>query len=355
MKPTMEGMEGPMAGPWHVEPNEGAKTADTDAPETNHASDLLASVNYPGSWDEFVGQEKAKRQIIVACESAKKRGASLGHMLLASGEPGIGKTTMALLTADTMGTGLTVASGQMKINEARIVLSQMQDQDVLFLDEIHQLVARGKTNAEWLLHLLQDGVIMGPRGPEEQPDITVIGATTDAARLPDTIVSRFTLRPVLESYSDEEAALIGIKMATRMFGDVPFPEVEDFREAAMAGHNNPRMIGSILTNLRDLATVNLEAVYDDATGRYDLSEALDWLGLTEDGLTEVAQRYLVTLLNEFQGQAGEKTLADRLQEANLNSVERLLMKRNYIVKTRQGRVLSRDGIRRAQELAKEAA
>ena len=321
--------------------------------EAGDAHGLPSDQTYPDTWDDFIGQEQAKRQLQVACQSAKRRGRPLGHVLLASGEPGIGKTTLALLTAAEMGTDLKVVSGPMNVNEARIALSAMRDGDVLFYDEMHQAVRGGKAKAEWLLNFLQDGVLLGPRGPEEQPKVTVIGATTDAARLPDTIISRFDLRPVLEPYSDEEGLDIAFKMAETTFnGDegLHFPALEDFEDIAQAGSNNPRTIGAILRNLRDLAVVD-EEVWNGE--RYELDEALEWLGLKRDGLTEVGVRYLVVLLSEFQAQAGEKALADRLQEANLDSVERMLMRRDYITKTRQGRVLTKAGINRARELMDE--
>lgn len=308
--------------------------------------------HYPSTWDDFIGQEQAKRQLQVAIASAKQRNAALGHVLLASGEHGIGKTAMALLTAVQLGTMLKTVSGKMTLNEARIVLAGMDDQDVLFIDEAHRLVQGGKGNAEWLLHLLQDGVLMGPREPEEQSKITVIAATTDRSRLPDTILSRFPLQPVLVPYTADEAVAIGNKAAIRLFAPpLPYPSVDTFRAVARAANNNPRTIGSILGNLRDLALVDLAGVCPDENDRtYELSEALTWLGLTADGLDEVACRYLTVLVNDFNGQAGEKAIADRLQEASLHSTERLLMQKGHIVKTRQGRVVTREGINRAREL-----
>ena len=316
----------------------------------------ITHARYPATWDDFIGQGQAKRQLQVAIESAKQRGVPLNHVLLASGEPGIGKTALALLTALSMETQIKMVSGKMKENEARIALAGMEDGDVLFMDEAHRLVQGGKGNAEWILHLLADGVLMGPRGPEEQAAITVIAATTDAGKLPDTITSRFPLQPVLKPYTDDEAAIIGVRRAGALFDrPLPFPDADTLRAVARAGNNNPRTIGAILENLRDLAHVDLETVCPDATENggqqaYVLDEALQWMGLTPDGLTEVACRYLVTLVDEFAGQAGEKAMQDRLQEAGIQSVERTLMAKGLIAKTRQGRVATRDGILRAKEL-----
>lgn len=310
---------------------------------------------YPQTWDDFVGQPKVKRQLQVAIESADKRGARLSHILLASGVPGIGKTALALLTAIEAERRMHPVSGKMSTNEARIALSRLEDGDILFIDEAHRLVNGGKKNAEWLLHLLQDGVIMGPKGPEQQPDVTIIAATTDVGRLPQTILSRFQLRPVLRAYTAEEAAQITLRMCDRILPKgVPLPEVDELRGIARAGSNNPRTISAIITNLRDLAVVDLASVHDGT--RYDLTEPLSWLGLTPDGLTQSACDYLVALLEDFSGQAGERALQDRLNEpGGLEHIEALLMEHGLIARTPQGRVLTGPGITRANELAEVPA
>lgn len=304
---------------------------------------------YPDTWEEFIGQDMAKRQLKVAVESSKRRNAPLGHVLLASGEPGIGKTALALLTTLELGTFVKIVSGKMSVNEARIALSSLDDRDVLLLEEIHRLVDGGKQNAEWLLHLLQDGVIMGPRGAEVQPAITVIGTTTDAGKLPETITSRFPLRPVLEPYTEDEAFSIATNMARYLLpGDVPFPSVENFELIAAAANRNPRTMRAIVSNLRDLAVVSLDEVYDGE--HYNLTEALSWMGLTHDGLTEGACRYLTVLVEDFGGQAGERALKDRLREAGIEHIERVLIEKGLVVKTAQGRVPTKEGIARANEL-----
>lgn len=309
---------------------------------------------YPDNWDQFRGQEQAKRQLQVAAQSARMRGAAMSHVLLASGEAGIGKTTLGLLTAAELGANVKLVTGKMGANEARIALSGMEAGDVLLIDELHQLVSRGKANAEWLLHLLADGVLLGPMGPEIQPPITVIACTTDLGKLPDTIISRFPLRPVLEPYTEHEAMLVAISMAQHiMLHPLPFPQAADFQAIARAGSCNPRTMGAILSNLRDIVLVddsvaNTEA--DDGEHVYDLTEALAWLGLSLDGLTKAQRTYLAVLYSEFAGQAGERPLSDRLGEpGGLRHIEQPLLRRGLIARTRQGRVLTKDGIRRARE------
>lgn len=306
--------------------------------------------DYPTSWSAFVGQETAKAQLMTAARSAKKRRVRMEHTLLSSGRPGIGKTSLALLCAQEMRATMHVATGSLGLGDARLIFANLDDGDVLFIDEIHQLVQGGKAKAEWLLHYLQDGVLVGPLGPEEQPAVTIIGATTDAGRLPETILDRFPVRPMLSGYTLEEAAKIAQGMAKRIFTDLPVPSAANCREVALAASFNPRVIRSILSTVRDIALVHNAR---NLTGRdYDLTEALRWLGLTPDGLNDTMRRYLVVLLSDFNGEgAGQTALQDRLQEpGGLGYTERLLMDKGLIAKSKAGRVLTQEGIRRAKEL-----
>lgn len=301
---------------------------------------------YPQEWSEFIGQDKAKRVLDVATKSSLLRGEPMDHVLLAAGSPGVGKTSLGLLTAAQLGTDAKIMSGRMDANAARIALSTLNDGDVLFIDEIHTLVARGKRDAEWLLHLMTDGVIMGPAGAEAQPRVTIIAATTDAGKLPDTILSRFIVQPPLTDYSEEEATLIAVGMAQRLLlPPLPWPDTDSFRRIAQASDHNPRTIRSILHHVRDLELVSPGSL---SNGRsYNISEALEWMGLEPDGLDQLCMTYLRTLVEEFGGQAGAKSLADRLQEpGGLDRTERLLIKRGYLRKTSRGRVITGDGIRR---------
>jgi len=310
--------------------------------------------DYPATWDDFIGQDQAKRQLMVACQSAKMRGATLDHVLLASGLSGIGKTSLALLVAQELGRNVKVVSGKIPSTMARIALSGLDDGDVLIYDEIHMAVAGGQANAEWLLHLLQDGVIMGPTGPEEQPALTVIGCTTEPGRLPGALLQRFILKPPLESYCTEEASLIALGFAVKLFSDdLPLPSTENLTTIADAANCNPRMMKAILGNVRDIAVTTGHSNHNGE--RYDLAEALDWLGLTLDGLDLTARRYLVALLTDFAGGAGMRALQERLQEpGGLGHVEAVLIDKGLIAQTKAGRTLTGAGIKRAKLLIEEA-
>jgi len=322
---------------------------------TQTAEELGLGGLYPAGFDEFVGQDEAKEHLLVACESARLRKVRLPHVLLSSGEPGIGKTTLALLCAQAMGSNIKIVSGKVNVNQARLLLSDLDDGDILVYDEVHLAVAGGKTAAEgWMLHLLENGVIPGPLGMEEQPDVTIVAATTDPGRLPSTLLDRFPIKPALRAYTQAEAADIAFGMAQRIFADnnLPLPTAGNFDMIADAACNNPRVMRGILEAVRDRAIVG-RGEFSTSTG-YPIKAALDWLGLTEDGLTRTCQRYLVALLRDFQGGAGERALVDRLGEpGGLGHTERILQNKGLIAKTKAGRVLMQPGIRRAKELAKE--
>lgn len=311
--------------------------------------EMISAGNYPRTWAEFIGQEQAKRRLQIASRSARIRKEPMEHILIRGGGAGIGKTSLALLAAQEMGTNVTVAAGKMKLTEARIMFARMEDNDVLFYDEIHQAVTGGKANAEWMLHVLQDGALVGPRGAEPIPAITIIGATTDAGRLPKTILGRFQ-ECRITNYTDDEGTEIVKALAQRVLPQpLVMPSLRNCVDIARACDNNPRGIRGLLINLRDIALATEGSNY--ANDEYDLTEAMVWMGLTADGLTAEAQAYLIAMFSEFQGTAGEKTMADRLNEpGGLAHAERLLMDKGFLIKGRSGRELTNAGIKRAIEL-----
>jgi Holliday junction DNA helicase RuvB len=306
---------------------------------------------YPKSFDEFIGQEVARCQIQAAIEAAEVMGKPMDHMLLASGYPGVGKTALARLTAHALGTGMVELSGLVSDKDAVKALKSMVDGDVLFIDEIHRLVGFGKSRAEWLLTLLQDGELHMPTGVVTAPKITVIAATTDKEKLPQTILDRFTVQPILEQYSTAEGAQIALFQAKRLgFGvpRLPLPIKDQWlTEVAQAARNNPRRIGQVLTTVRDVAlSSKLSNLSDEG---YDLTKALLWLGLTPDGITRGGQDYLIGLL-AYGGTAGVSTIKALLNEEQLVHTERDLIQEGYVEVTPRGRVLTDYGEDRARRL-----
>lgn len=309
--------------------------------------------HYPQTWSEFIGQDAAKRQLRVAAKSAKARNAVMGHVMLSSSTPGIGKTSLALLIGAELGAEVTMQSGPVKPHELQYLFMDMKAGDVLFLDEAHRLADGGKKNAEWLLHLLQDGMVSTPLGMIEVPRITVVAATTDAGKLPQPVLDRFEINPTLAPYSDDEGARIAAQLATKVLkaAGLPLPTDEVCASIAQAGNNSPRHIRRILCAVRDLTWA--EEISSNK-GKYELDQAFDFAGVSADGLPTQAQRYLTILMAEFRGApAGKTVIAERLGEVGggMTEVERILLDRGLIAFTKGGRMLTTDGMRRAKQLA----
>jgi Holliday junction DNA helicase RuvB len=318
-------------------------------PQRKVGAEIL--VGYPQTFSAFIGQTMARTQILTAIKSASLRKEPLAHMLLASGQAGIGKTALSRLTASVLHVGLVELSGVVTEKDAIAAVRVMEDGDVLFLDEVHRLVSRGKSKAEWLLTLLQDGELHTPMGVIQAPRITVIAATTDAQKLPETILDRFPLKPVLEPYTDSEAKEIAALTAKGLgFGEhVPMPEVDTWLTAvARAANNNPRRIGMLLRSVLDIAVAgDGDIATEDG---YDISLALEWNGLTEDGITRVGQEYLVGLFVNG-GTAGAQTMKHLLNEEQLIHTEKQLTQMGLIDIEARGRTLTEVGVARARELA----
>lgn len=305
----------------------------------------------PRTWDEYVGQSRAKGQLRASICSATKRESRLDHVLIAAGQYGAGKTTLARLIAAEMGVGIVELSGKISAEQVRPILRGMQPRDILFIDEIHLMVAGGKSGAEWILHLLEDGRILSAAGAEPMPDITVIAATTDAGKLPETILSRFPIRPTLDGATLPEASTIALGMAERLgFGtDIPALTPTTAVLVAEAANRNGRDMRSLLVTLRDAAYGGMAPTNE--AGDYDLKHPLEWAGLSFDGLSKQAQDYLTVLLMDFDGKAGERTIAAALGEPGpLHHVEKLLLQKGFLAITPSGRALTERGTARSGNL-----
>lgn len=314
------------------------KQENTASSSVKRGLEIYAGYDDTPGLSEFIGQEMAVRQIQLAIASAKQRGARLDHTLLASGLAGIGKSTLARHIAYEMEVGLVECSGRITAEDVQRLVSGMSDHDILFIDEIH-VIGKGSSSA-WILPLLQDGVILTPSGPVEIADITIIGATTDQAKLSEAILSRFFLKPRLQYYQLDEAALIVELFAIKM--DV-FLTNEQCDTIAQAANLNPRAIRSLMTVARDLSTVN--------GGTVDMDELFMLTGVTVDGLSEDHQSYLMALSGCTNMTASVNTLCALLGETdNLRHIEKDLMAKGYIEIQPRGRKLSMSGMQRVKAL-----
>ena len=323
-------------------------------PLPKRGKDIFTHAGGPQTWDAYVGQANAKALLKMAVFSAVKRGEPLDHVLIATGMPGIGKSALARLIAYQTGVGIVEIQGEITGEEAYGILHNMQDGDILFIDEAHKLVERGKAKAEWLLPFLQDGVLITPTGTKEVPDVTVIMVTTDKDRLPEPILDRLPLKPDLTSYTDQEAAKIAKGMAGPIFstaGLEPLPG-STLAAVARACNNTPRLIDGMLRRVRD---AEIAGFLIREGGWLDISPLLKMMDITHDGLDYRAQNMLLALMGNG-GSCGMANLAALLGESEIPRLtERLLMTKGLmaVVYGQGGRVLTEAGQVRASELASQ--
>lgn len=313
----------------------------------------FADVDMPDDWDDYIGQAPLKQQIAIYMASARKRGKRLPHMLLASGYPGVGKTTMSRLVAVTMDCNIIELVPPFNVYTLVEAAKQLEDGDILFIDEIHKLADSGKRGAELLLKVLEEGVAFLPDGTVEVlPDITIIGATTDRDKLPEPVVDRFKIKPYFQAYSEDELAQITVQFAFRHgLQDA----VDDWMAAniAMASRGTPRITEEAVLACGALA---------DAMGRNPTpDEVLAFLEVEPDGLTRQHIHYLTALrqyfprtvrdTEEIEYIVGAAAIQQILRETDngLSRIEGFLVERGLIDRTPRGRRLTDAGILRAEE------
>jgi Holliday junction DNA helicase RuvB len=305
----------------------------------NNATPLVntSSLSLGGLYD-FCGNKLAVSQLKLAINSALIRNERLDHVLL-TGFAGTGKSTLARLVANEMGVNCFEISGKVDVDDAAKILGKMQDHDVLFFDEIHTLGSG--TKSAWMLPLLQDQILLTPRGAIKIPDITVIGATTDSGLLSDALLSRFVIKPVLQPYTKEEATQIALTTAKKLDVTISYEEAE---RLAVAGNENPRNIGRLLSIARDIQITS---------GVLDLDLVYRMADVTFDGLDVKARSFMLALLAAPGNRASQASLGAMLGESGpLGHIERRLVSRGYVTVEPRGRALTPRGRDRAVSLAR---
>lgn len=324
---------------------------DPPAQQTNHLDNVSAEVL--DDWDDYIGQEPLKNQLAVAIKSAQLRDDRLPHILLASGYPGVGKTTAARLLAKTMGVKMIELVPPFNTEALIEALAQLGDKEIAFIDEIHKMVdGVGARGAEVLLKVLEDGMAYLKDGTAIQlSDITIIGATTDRDKLPETVVDRFKLKPYFQAYDPIELSVITIAFAYRHRAE---NFVTDDLAIAIsdACRGTPRIIEEMVLAARDLALVSGQPATPE--------QLLSFLETEPDGLTRTHVHYLTALRKYFARATkdetieyivGESAMQQILRETKqgIGRVERFLVERGLIDRTPRGRRLTDLGIARAEE------
>ena len=295
----------------------------------------------PQTLDDYIGQQKAKKNLKVYIEAAKLRGESLDHVLF-FGPPGLGKTTLAGIIANEMGTHMKITSGPAigKPGEMAAILSNLQEGDILFVDEIHRL---NRQVEEVLYPAMEDFAIDIMLGKESSarsirldlPHFTLVGATTRAGLLTAPLRDRFGVVQKLEFYTPGELQIIVERSAEVLGVGI---EPEGAAEIARRSRGTPRLANRLLKRVRDFAQVK----YDGVITKQVADFALDILDVDKVGLDNNDRSILLMMIEKFGGgPVGLETLAAALGEdaGTLEDVyEPYLLMNGFLNRTPRGRV-----------------
>lgn len=292
---------------------------------------------------DYTGQEKAKENLQVCIDAARLRGEPLDHVLL-YGPPGLGKTTMAAVIANEMGVNMRITSGPAieKAGDLAALLTNLQENDILFVDEIHRL---NRAVEEILYPAMEDyaiDIIIG-KGPSansirlDLPKFTLIGATTRAGQLSSPLRDRFGVSLRLELYQPKELQKIVLRSAALLGTEI---DPEGAMEIASRSRGTPRLANRMLRRVRDFALVYHDGIID----RKAANDALNRLEVDHLGLDETDRRMLRSIIvNYGGGPVGLETLAATIGEeaVTLEDVyEPYLMQIGFLTRTPRGRCVT---------------
>jgi len=300
----------------------------------------------PKNFDEYIGQNKAKKNIKIFIEATKQRNEPLDHVLL-YGPPGLGKTTLANIIASEMGVNLRITSGPAieKAGDLAAIITNLGENDVLFIDEIHRL---NRSVEEILYPAMEDfalDIIIG-KGPSARsirldlPKFTLIGATTRAGMLSSPLRDRFGVIARLEMYTNEQ-----LKTIVKRSASILNIEINEYGalELARRSRGTPRIANRLLKRVRDFAQIENMNVIDKAIA----DKSLTSLEVDNIGLNSTDRLMLETIITKFAGgPVGLETLSSSINEEKetIEDVyEPFLLQLGFINKTPKGRVVTKLG------------